>query len=425
MRIGIIGAGISGMVAALKLARQGHHVEIFQRESTVGGLIATHDLAGTRIEHFYHFLCAGDRGYFALCREMGIENRIRFVKARTGFYYQGRMFGFTTPLDLLHFSPIPLSQRLRFGLFALEARMRNEWVQLDQITAKPWLIDRLGLKAYEVIWDPLLTLKFGDFHDKISAAWVWHRIHRVARSKGRMGYLEGGTGLLLDMLTRQLEESGVHIHLSQPVAQILSDGESVYGLRLQDASEYRCDRIVSTVPLPVLADLLPAGWDDYATQLRRIPYIGVVCLSFKLTRQCSPYFWLNVYDSRVPFNGIIEYTNLNRLGGEHIVYIPYYVATDHSLYRMDEERLIDLSWEALKRLSSGLQDQDRVAVHVARAPFAQAICKTGFLDIVPRQESPLKRLYLLDSVFLYPEDRTQSGNILKAYQCAPEIQTDG
>jgi hypothetical protein len=62
---------------------------------------------------------------------------------------------------------------------------------------------------------------------------------------------------------------------------------------------------------------------------------------------------------------------------------------------------------------------------VARAPFAQAICKTGFLDIVPRQESPLKRLYLLDSVFLYPEDRTQSGNILKAYQCAQEIQTDG
>ena len=424
MRIGIIGAGISGLSAALRLAKQGHHVEIFQRETGVGGLIATFDFEGTQTEHFYHFLCRGDVGYFALCRELGLEDRIRFVRPRTGFYHQGRCFAFTSALDLLRFTPLSLGQRFRFGLFALEAQRRTEWRQLDELTAKPWLIDRLGRNAYEVIWEPLLTLKFGDFHDQISAAWVWHRIHRVVRSKGKMGFLDGGTGLLLDTLSGTLEKRGVVIHPGRPVVRILVDGERVEGLRLQDGSEYRCDHVLSTIPLTLLASLLPEEWTDYAQTLRRINYIGVACLSFKLKRPVSPYFWLNVHDSRIPFNGIIEYTNLNRMNGEHIVYVPYYVAVDHPLYRMANDELVDQTWRALKQIAPSLADDDLLATHVARTPFAQAICPTHFLKMVPERRTPLRGLSLLDSVLLYPEDRTQSGSILKAFECARDIGAD-
>jgi len=332
--------------------------------------------------------------------------------------------GFTSALDLLRFTPIPLSQRIRFGVFALEAQMRREWAQLDQLTAKPWLIDRLGQRAYDVIWDPLLSLKFGDYHDKISAAWVWHRIHRIARSHGRMGYLEGGTALLIDTLVKALERSGVVIHLGRPVTQILASDGRISGLRLQDGSEWHSDRVISTLPTPVLANLLPPGWDAYAAELRRIDYIGVACLSFKLKRQVSPYFWLNVHDSRVPFNGIIEYTNLNPLSGEHIAYIPYYTATSHPIYGMADEHLVDQTWQGMKLIAPELTDSDRLASHVARTPYAQAICPTNFLQVVPRQAAPIKGLHLLDSVFLYPEDRTQSGNILKANQCAQDVLGD-
>lgn len=425
MKIGIIGAGISGLTSALALAKKGHHVEVFHKEREPGGLIGTFDFDGVRIEHYYHFLCAGDSGYFRLCEELGLKDQLRFARARTGFFYDGRSYPLSTPLDLLRFDAIPWTQRLRFGLFALEARWRNEWRQLDEIAAKPWLIDRIGLRAYEVIWEPLLSLKFGAFHEQISAAWVWHRLHRVARSKGRMGYLDGGTQRLLDALIEQLRGLGVAVHLECPVAGVLTDegGQRAVALRFDAGADFECDRVVSTVPLPVLADLLPAGWDEYANQLRQVHYIGVVCVAFKLKRAVSPYFWYNVHDSRAPFNGIIEYTNLVPLGGSagHIVYVPYYVPVDHPIYTMTDEAVVRRSWEGLLQVQPRLRDQDILARHVARAPYAQAICPTGFLRMLPEHRSPLDGLYLLDSTFLYPEDRTQSGQILRAYACAESI----
>lgn len=424
MNIGIIGAGISGMSAALALAKRGHEVHVFQREQDVGGLIATFDFDGLRIEHFYHFLCATDHGYFAIAEELGLRDKVRFAPGRTGFYYQGTRYSFSSALDLLRFRPIPFSQRLRFGLFALEARLRKEWRQLDEMAAKPWLIDRLGYRAYHVIWDPLLALKFGDFHGQISAAWVWHRIHRVAKSGGKLGYLEGGTGLLLDTLAQRLGELGVTIHPASPVTRITEEAGAVTGLDLANGTRHACERVVSTVPLSVLAGLLPPGWEDYAARLRKINYIGVVCVLFKLTQRVSPFFWLNVNDSRIPFNGIIEYTNLNPLGGEHghIVYVPYYVAIEHPLYRLNDEEIVAQSWEALKIINPRITDDDRLAHHVARTPFAQAICPAGFLNMLPAHKAPIEGLRLLDSTFLYPEDRTQSGHVTRAWECAGAIE---
>lgn len=426
MRIGIIGAGISGLAAGFRLARKGHHVEIFEREDTVGGLVSTFDLDGTRIERYYHFLCGRDDGYLKLCRDLGLASRIVFKKARTGFFYEGREFPLTTPLDLLRFTPIPLSQRIRFGLFALEARWREEWRQLDELAARPWLIDRLGQRAYDVIWRPLLALKFAAYHDRISAAWVWHRLHRVARSKGRHGFLEGGSDLLLDTLTARIRDRGGAIHTSRPVARVLADGGRVRGLQLADGEVFECDRVISTLPLPVLAGMLPEGDSPYAQALRAIEYIGVACVIFKLARPVTRNFWLNINDSTVATNGIIEYTNLNPLtpADGHIAYVPYYLATDHELYRLSDETIVRQSWDALRRVSPALNDTDLLAHRVFRSDHAQAICTTGFLNRIPDARAPIEGLHLLDSVYLYPEDRSQSGLILRALKCADTLCED-
>jgi protoporphyrinogen oxidase len=420
MRVGIIGGGISGLAAAYYLARRGHQPVVFEAETGLGGLASVFDFGGMTVERYYHFLCGGDDGYFQLCRELGIENRIRFAPARTGFFHDGRQYGFTTPLDLLRFAPIPLSQRIRFGLFALEARGRKEWRQLDELRAAPWLIDRIGRRAYEVIWQPLLSLKFDDRHESISAAWVWHRLHRVARSKGKMGYLEGTTAFLLQTLSDAIREMGGVLHPGRSVAGILEKDGHVAGLRLSDGEVFECERVFSTLPLRMAAEMLPTSQQTFADRLRKVDYIGVACVVLKLARPFTRNFWLNVNDPNVPFNGIIEYTNLNPMpqGDGKIVYVPYYVRTDGPIYQMPDADLFKQSWNALQYMDPSLRESDLIEYRVFHSTCGQGVCPVGFLDIQPPQDAPLRGLRLLDSMFLYPEDRTQSGLILHARESA-------
>ena len=108
-----------------------------------------------------------------------------------------------------------------------------------------------------------------------------------------------------------------------------------------------------------------------------------------------------------------------------MAYVPYYVPTDSPTYRMEDRALVELTWAGLRRVAGDLADGDLVACHVARAAQAQAICPQGFQASLPPSRAPLPGLFLLDSVFLYPEDRTQSGNILKAEAVAAEIDRGG
>jgi protoporphyrinogen oxidase len=425
MRVAVVGAGISGLTVALELARRGHAVRIFQREREIGGLLASFDLAGTTVERFYHFLCRGDRAYFDLCRELGLADRIRFRRARTGFFHDGRLYPFTSAFDLLRFTAIPPAQRTRLGLFAIACALRRDGTPLDAIAAKPWLIDKLGRETYDVIWDPLLSLKFGADADRIAAAWIWHRVHRVARSFGRLGYLEGGTSLLLATLAEALRRAGVEIRTGQPVVRLTAAGGRVTGLRLANGGEVTCDRVVTTLPLTLVADLLPEKSAAFASRLREVRYLGVACVCFKLRRPVTPNFWLNIHDPRIPFNGIIEFTRLNPLAGANVAYVPYYVPTSSATYAMPDDALVEQSWAGLRLVEPRLGDGDRIAALVSRAAFAQAICPAGFGAALPPAEAPLGGLHLLDSAYLYPEDRTQSGNILKARACAEAIDRAG
>ncbi len=95
--------------------------------------------------------------------------------------------------------------------------------------------------------------------------------------------------------------------------------------------ELGADAVLMAVPLPVAARLTAAELPDWSAQLAAVPYLGVVCALVRSEEAATPYFWVNVNDPRIPFNGFIEYSNLNRSrkswkGGA--LYVPMYLATD-------------------------------------------------------------------------------------------------
>jgi protoporphyrinogen oxidase len=421
-RVCIIGAGLAGLSAAYDLGRLGHRVTLTDSSPDLGGLASSLIMDGRPIERFYHFICGGDNDLIDLVDEIGLSDRLHWVQSKTSFYYRGKLFDFGLPTDLLRFTPVPFFQRIRFGLNVMSSRYRNSWQELDGIPAKKWLIEQIGPEAYEVIWDPLLRVKFGDHHDKVSAAWIWHRIYRVASSRRRLwereylGYLERGSDTVVDELAAHIRQMpNVEIRTSTRVQQILTENGAVTGIRIEGSGEIiLCQNVISTVALTLLTRMAPDLPLEYVQKIGSVDYIGVVCGLLKLKQPITSSFWVNINDPNIPFNGFIEYSNLNKhmgLGDKSIVYIPYYLRTTEPRFSFPDEQIMDEFVDGLRRVNPAFSRDWIEEAHISRAPYAQAICGVNFSQIVPDHQTPLTGLYITDSTQFYPEDRTISAAI--------------
>jgi protoporphyrinogen oxidase len=429
--VGIIGGGPAGLTLAHRLSKSGFSVTLFEAAEDLGGLARSFQFGDFRAERYYHFICADDTDYFNALKDLGIQDRLRWEPTRMGYYYSGRLYPFSSGLDLLRFDGISLAGRFRYGLLVLYCSFLNDWRGLDRKGGAQWLIDRLGYDAYMATWYPLLKVKFDDYHDQVSAAWIWHRIHRVIRSrktplhKEMLGYLTGGTDTLVDALVSESVRCGTTMRPGQQVARILADAGRVTGVETKDGARWNFDRVVSTVPLPLFLGMAPDLPADYRRQLSAIEYTAVVCVTLRLTQSFSKYYWLNVNDPRVPFNGCIEYTNLNRQmtpDGSTILYIPFYLPLDHERFCQSDLQLLYDCIEALRVINPAFSDDWIVDYAVSRDPFAQVICREGFAEQVPAHTTPIQGLYLIDSSQLYPSDRTISGTMGLAHRVAALIE---
>ena len=429
MRIGIVGGGVAGLGCAYFLAQRGHGIEVFEQAPALGGLAGCFDFDGMQVEKYYHFVCRDDADLIDMLAALGLSDELEWRPGKMRFFYRGTLYPFGTPWDLLRFRPLSLRARLRFGLNVALSRSAQSWQRYETMTAHDWLIQQIGREAYTVIWEPLLRLKFGAYYDQISASWIWHRVHRMARSRAhilareRLGFLKRGTPVLLDALTGALRRHGVALHTAVTVEAITVAGDRVTGLTI--GGQHRpFDAVISTAPLPILARLLPQAAVAQIGDINSIEYITVVCLILKLRRPLTDGFWINVNDERAPFNGFIEYTNLNpRADAQrpYLLYVPFYLPPGHPRFAQPDDELFRECLAGLQVVRPELTPDWVLGYRVFRDRFAQAICTTNFARRIPPIRSAIHGLLLTDSTQLYPSDRTISGMFGQAHKVAELI----
>jgi len=422
LRIGIVGGGVAGLGCAYFLAGRGHAIDVYEQAPVLGGLAGSFDFDGIPVEKYYHFVCRDDSDLVRTCEELGLGGELEWRPGKTKFFYRGQLYPFGTPKDVLTFRPLSLASRIRFGLNIALSRSDRSWQRYESITARDWLTARIGREAYEVIWEPLLRIKFGPYCDQVSASWVWHRIHRVARSRAhvlareRLGFLKRGTSTLIEALIGKLRRAGVGLHVATQVEAITVHDGAATGLML-GGDQRPFDVVISTAPLPVLARLLPQSAADRIPEISRIEYVGVVCLVLKLAKPVTDAFWINVNDPRVPFNGFIEYTNLNPredAGRPNILYVPFYLPPGDPRFTQSDAELYRECLGGLRIIRPDLEDNWVLGYRVFRERYAQAICTLNFLRRIPPIRSAVRGLLMTDSTQLYPSDRTISGMLGQA-----------
>jgi protoporphyrinogen oxidase len=412
----VIGGGPAGLKAAHVLAKGGLRVTVLESGPLLGGLASSIDVQGVRIEKYYHFICRGDDDLVDTLSELGLSARLHWRDSRMAYFVDGRIYPFLTPLELLRFAPLTLVERVRAGVAVkLAQRMREE--DLARQRAIPWLRKMFGDHAYHVIWEPLMRFKFAEHAEEISAAWIWARMVRLSRSRRsawreELGYVEGGSQVVLDALGRDLTARGADVRLNAAVEQITIENGRATGVRV-GGDTLPADVVISTVTIPRFRALAAALPDAYLDRLSRIPTIGIFCLFLRLREPVTPFFWVNTHDPRVPFAGMIEYTNLNpvpELGGDRVLYVPQYLSPDDPRYLQDDADVLRSYTDALALIHPGFDRSWVKWSAVFRDRFAQPICLTDYRETTPAHATPAPNLFVTDSCQLHPHDRSISGS---------------
>jgi protoporphyrinogen oxidase len=410
MKIGVIGGGLTGLVAANRLVPE-HEVHIFEKLPYLGGCLSSYNVNDYWIERYYHHFFSGDLSLFGLIHEMGLSDKIEWKTGTTGYLANNRIYPLNTPMQILRYPELSIIDKAKLAYLTLTAK-KTDINALDAITAEQYIIEHLGKNVYLSFFEPLLKSKFGEQRKDISAAWLISRI-AIRSDRGvsgeRLGYINGGFHLLVDSLEQSITSKGGIINKQTPVSSIssLNGGWEI--------NSTRYDSIITTIPPQVLERI-------GGPSIPPIPYQGAACMTLAMDREVTEgIYWLNMKDT-APYGAVVTHTNFipAERYGEHIVYLASYFSGTVPAH-LDSHMINDFC----TRFS--VSPSEIKWHYMAVDPWAGPVYRTGFRSLIPAYENRGLFMAGMFSKTNYPE-RSMEGSIRagsEVAECVKIRSTDG
>jgi monoamine oxidase len=230
MRVLVIGAGLAGLTAGMRLQAQGAEVMVLEARARVGGRVWSHTFEnGAVVELGGEWIDSSQGAVRALAQQLGL------TMIDTGQDFISR--------DLIGSKPIPAEdhRRLTESLFDLIETLRPE--TLDEMTVADVLaiLDEGG--AAMTVLQSRLAGTFGVPLTQIAATELDAEFGLIqAHTYLRV---DGGNDRLTTTMAGQLE-----VRTSTPVERVLQEDRGV--IAHSEGEVHRADHLVVSVPLPIV-----------------------------------------------------------------------------------------------------------------------------------------------------------------------------
>jgi protoporphyrinogen oxidase len=405
----VIGAGVLGLAIADRLRARGDDVTVFEAAPVLGGLASAWQLGDVVWDRHYHVTLASDSHTRAMLRSIDLEDELRWVRTRSGFYAgpDRGLRPFSSGLDMLRLPGLGPLDKARLAATILAGAHERDGLRMEEMPVQAWLTKWSGRATFETFWRPLLRAKLGDEWPHATAAFIWATIQRLyaARRSGlkveQFGYVPGGYAHVFDRLAEHLVAAGVKIDTGAAVRQVR---RAQGGLEVQlDGGSAAFDTVVVTTASTLAADLCPDLTDAEQQRLRSVRYMGVVCASLLLPRPLSPYYLTYLADPKSPFTAVVEMTSfidLAEVGGWTLVYLPKYAPPDDPLFDADDAQVRDLFVPYLRRIHPQVSMADIAAFRVSRVRRVFAVPTHRYSRAMPSTTTSVPGLQLIGSANL-------------------------
>lgn len=407
-KVVILGAGITGLACAWKLAESGLDVEIIEKEPRLGGLASSVNVNGYTFDYGPHAFHTTDDGllqtFLSIVGKENIITKKKWVKIK----FQGKYYDYPLKAQDVFFRLNPfVALKCLFDFIFVSISIKLK--KTKEISSKDWLINRYGKGIYNIFFAPYTEKVWGVSPDKLCASFIAYRaptinlsgiiMSAVFRKKKKFVprsvhdvppelvwyYPKRGSIAFPESM---LEKSGINkdkVHLNA-IVNTLSVKDN--GVRLvsftkgNNKVDLTCDFLVSTIPLPELVSFLAPAPDEAtreAADSLRFRSLVLGCLVINKERvfeQQTIYFTNRIFNRLAQMNSYSPYLFSPAKTG---LIAEITCDKDDRIWNMPEERLLQLVKDDLEK-EGFISENDVEEQFVLKAPYGYPILKIGYQD---------------------------------------------
>ena len=434
----IIGGGLAGLSAAVRLAESGFRITLLERRPYLGGRASSYPVSPSSeelVDNCQHVLLKSCTNLIDFYRRIDSYRNITFFdripfldeRARLSFL-KGSIL--PAPLHMLpsflRFKPLEWKDRFRV-MYALSGmlRERQNLQNLDGISMLDWLQKHKQTdRTIEAFWRVVLVSALNEDIEVVSARYgIQAFLDGVLKQK--KAFHVGIPSVPLSRLYTEpslkfLGERNAGIRLRCQVKSIEVHDSLVQRIELKEGAPLAADYYVSSVPPDVLLRLLPesvVNSMEVFGNLRQLQSSPITAVYLWLDRKVTDleYAALPGRQLQWMFNKSPDRNGASQLG--------LVVSASRKLLPLGRSEILEQAVRELKEIFPAARQAEVVRGVVIKEPFATFSCRTGSDALRPDQQTPIRNLFVAGDWTRTGWPPTMEGAVRSGYRCAELILT--
>ncbi len=319
----ILGGGLAGLAAAWSLERAGGEPVVLEREAEAGGACRSFSEGGFTFDLTGHLLHVAREETRELLRGLGVWDGLVEHERRAAVVIGG------------HVTPYPV----QINTWGLSDEVRRDcllgfvraWCGHDDAEPadfREWVLDRFGEGLARHFFFPYNAKLYRAEPEELSVDWVGRYVPKppledvvdgaLGLHHGRVGYnatfrypAEGGIRLLPDAVAGRVR--GLRLE-----AEVMAVHTGEHWVETASGERFHWERLVATIPLPRLLDLVVDGLpEEVAAARRALRWVRVLNVALGVQGDApTDQHWLYFPDPELPFYRVGFPSNHGRVAPE-------------------------------------------------------------------------------------------------------------